>query len=182
VLTDEQIDRYSRQLLLPEFGSRTQERFLGSTVEIRGRGAPLRLCAAWLAGAGIGRLVVPRRDSEDPCQGILREADFRERNPDTRVVTEPCDDADAVVVLGPLDPQSPIPNRAIVLCGVETPDEVRWMRLAPGEASAARADAFLGSAAAAGKGLLLATILALEALLALADIERGPTAFHKLRL
>ena len=56
MLSDSQIERYSRQIVLAEIGGRGQERLLGSEVEIHGGGDGALACARYLAGAGVGLL------------------------------------------------------------------------------------------------------------------------------
>ncbi len=51
MLTEEQIERYSRQLLLPGWGSRQQQKLLSSSVAISGRA---EVAARYLIGAGVG--------------------------------------------------------------------------------------------------------------------------------
>ncbi|MFO8017834.1 MAG: HesA/MoeB/ThiF family protein [Promethearchaeia archaeon] len=55
-LTEEQIERYSRQIVLKEVGGKGQEKLLDSTVTILGLGALGSPTAYYLAAAGIGRL------------------------------------------------------------------------------------------------------------------------------
>jgi hypothetical protein len=55
-LSDAQIERYSRQILLPEIGGRGQEHLLGARIALAGSG-PAAVAAATLLGrAGIGAL------------------------------------------------------------------------------------------------------------------------------
>lgn len=64
-LTDAQIDRYARHLVLPEIGEEGQERLLGSRVLVIGAGglgSPLLL---YLAASGIGTLGVIDDDDVD---------------------------------------------------------------------------------------------------------------------
>jgi molybdopterin/thiamine biosynthesis adenylyltransferase len=53
VLTDEQIERYSRQILLPEIGGRGQETLLRSTVALIGHGFLTDRIADYLQRAGL---------------------------------------------------------------------------------------------------------------------------------
>ncbi len=63
-LTEDQIRRYARHILLPDVGGRGQERLLGATVTVPvGPGGDAAVAAlAYLAAAGVGRL----RLSGDP--------------------------------------------------------------------------------------------------------------------
>ncbi len=55
-LTDAQVERYSRQIILPEVGARGQERLLGARVALAG-GGPAAVAAATLLGrAGVGAI------------------------------------------------------------------------------------------------------------------------------
>lgn len=57
-LSREQVSRYSRQLLVPEFGVKAQERLLKASVAIIGAGGLGSPAAFYLAGSGIGRLAI----------------------------------------------------------------------------------------------------------------------------
>ena len=57
-LSDAQIDRFSRQIILPQVGGTGQERLLHSSVAIIGAGGVLEIVALYLAGAGIGRIAL----------------------------------------------------------------------------------------------------------------------------
>lgn len=56
MLSDAQIDRYSRQIVLAEIGGRGQQRLLATQLRLAGRGPLLDAAARYLAGAGIGAL------------------------------------------------------------------------------------------------------------------------------
>ncbi len=58
MLSDAQVERYSRQIVLPEVGGRGQERILASSVSIHGEGDAARTCASYLAAAGVGRVAL----------------------------------------------------------------------------------------------------------------------------
>ena len=53
-LSDEQIERYSRQLILAEVGPRGQERLGAARVAVVGTGAAAERVVAYLAAAGVG--------------------------------------------------------------------------------------------------------------------------------
>ena len=58
MLTDAQIERYARHILLREVGGVGQERLLRARVALVGLGGASMWAAAWLALAGVGRLVL----------------------------------------------------------------------------------------------------------------------------
>ena len=55
-LTEQQIERYSRQIILPEVGGIGQDKLLQAKVLLIGCGGLGSPCAFYLAGAGIGRI------------------------------------------------------------------------------------------------------------------------------
>lgn len=57
-LTDNQIERYSRQIIVPGVGGRAQERLLAACVAIVAAPADAAGALAYLAGAGAGRIVM----------------------------------------------------------------------------------------------------------------------------
>ena len=62
-LNNEQIERYSRQILLPNVGGKGQEKLLNAKVLIIGVGGLGSPCAVYLACAGIGKLGIVDSDS-----------------------------------------------------------------------------------------------------------------------
>jgi adenylyltransferase/sulfurtransferase len=69
-LTDEQIRRYARHILLPDVGGRGQERLLAASVTVEvGPGRDAEVAAlAYLAAAGVGRLRLAG-DASGPVTG-----------------------------------------------------------------------------------------------------------------
>jgi molybdopterin-synthase adenylyltransferase len=61
-LSDQEIERYSRQLVLPEWSGAAQERLKGATAIVIGAGALGSPAATYLAAAGIGRLGIVDED------------------------------------------------------------------------------------------------------------------------
>ena len=99
MLSDAQIERFARQIVLPEVGGRGQERLLASTVRLLAEpGAEealetLLLCAIHLGVAGVGTLVLDA-DTTGPVAAAVGV-----RNPDVRIVAR-ADRADASIVIG----------------------------------------------------------------------------------
>jgi adenylyltransferase/sulfurtransferase len=73
-LSDAQVERFSRQIILPQIGVTGQERLLSAAVAIDGCGPGLSIAAQYLAGAGIGRIVVHGAE-RDPLLEALRAVD-----------------------------------------------------------------------------------------------------------
>ena len=57
-LTEAQIDRYSRQIIVPHIGGRGQERLLGARILIAGDARDIEAPLAYLIGAGVGTINV----------------------------------------------------------------------------------------------------------------------------
>lgn len=57
-LSEAQVERYSRQIIMPEIGVAGQQRLLQARVALDGCGALAAVLAPYLAGAGVGRLTV----------------------------------------------------------------------------------------------------------------------------
>ncbi len=57
-LTHAQIERYSRQIIVPRLGGRGQERILAARIGIAGEARDIGTPLAYLIGAGVGRIGV----------------------------------------------------------------------------------------------------------------------------
>lgn len=79
-MTEEQIQRYARHILLSEVGREGQEHLLSSAVRIVGDGPAAEEAAKYLAAAGIGTLVL------DPHLADSLGADLATMNADAQVV------------------------------------------------------------------------------------------------
>jgi hypothetical protein len=78
-LSDVQVERYSRQILLPEVGGRGQARLLAARVAVAGAGEAAAVVATLLGRAGVGRLDVigngPAADAPLPDVAVAVAAD-----------------------------------------------------------------------------------------------------------
>ena len=64
-LTDEELERYARQIVLPEFGGLGQRRLKSASVAVVGAGGIGSAVVPALAGAGVGRITVIDDDEVD---------------------------------------------------------------------------------------------------------------------
>ena len=177
MLSDSQIERYCRQIILPGFGSGAQEALLASSIYLAGDGDALVLCASYLAGAGIGRIALDptvRVGSTGTVLGVAQTdppaaADLvRRRNPDCRVVDVIRDPSMSVVLA---DARPARLASAPVVWGSADSRRVRLARFAARRvclrclAAAAEPSDAAGAAA-------LGTLAALEALRMLLGLAR----------
>ena len=72
VLSDNQLERYSRQLLMPEFDFQGQQKLVDSTVLIVGLGGLGCPAALYLAAAGVAVAAVEEIDTASLMCGTLR--------------------------------------------------------------------------------------------------------------
>jgi hypothetical protein len=83
VLTDTQIERYSRQIIVTGVGGRAQERLLASRVAIVAAPLDASGAVAYLAGAGVGRIVVHPVGDSAPYRALVER--IGDLNPDVSV-------------------------------------------------------------------------------------------------
>jgi len=85
-LSDQQIERYARQIIVPGIGGIAQERLLSARLMLTGKAADLATVLAYLVGAGVGeiRLQLPASDAAEQESLIIRAAQL---NPE--VVVKP---------------------------------------------------------------------------------------------
>jgi hypothetical protein len=63
-LTEAQIERYSRQIIVPHIGGRGQERLLAARMLLVGDARDIEAPIAYLAGAGVGKIILGAEDSQ----------------------------------------------------------------------------------------------------------------------
>ena len=80
MLNDQQIERYSRQIILPQVGGRGQETLLAASIAIVGSNGLSTAAAMYLAGAGVGRLALSTPAPLSAIDGL---------NPDCRITALP---------------------------------------------------------------------------------------------
>ncbi len=84
-LTDAQITRYSRQIIVPKMGGRAQERLLGSRLLILGTLEDIAGPLAYMVGAGVGEIDLCGPEAERELKS-LRDR-MRALNPDSTVTS-----------------------------------------------------------------------------------------------
>jgi molybdopterin-synthase adenylyltransferase len=88
MLNDVQIERYSRQIVLPQVGGRGQEKLLSATIAILGSHDASRSAAVYVAAAGIGRLMVSAVPLVSELEGLNPDCHISALPPLTSVVAE----------------------------------------------------------------------------------------------
>jgi adenylyltransferase/sulfurtransferase len=118
VLTDAQVRRYSRQIVLPEVDEEGQRRLARSRVLVVGLGGLGSPVSTYLAAAGVGRLVLADPDTVD-VSNLQRQILHR-----TATVGMPKTES-ARATLSALNPEVEIVTHALRLAGAALLDAVR---------------------------------------------------------
>jgi hypothetical protein len=173
MLTDSQIERYSRQIVLPEVGGRGQERLLAASAAIAGGDSAAIFCAAHLAAAGVGRLHVDGIDANGPLADALA---LRARNLDCVIGSAPFAEADVTILLGDVDLARTAVSGTLVW-GRGTAEGIIAARFPTGRGCISCLAALESPAGAhAGSAQLLGTLLATLGLRALLGIGANDRA------
>jgi vacuolar-type H+-ATPase subunit F/Vma7 len=124
-LTDAQIDRYSRQIIVPHIGGRGQERLLGARMLIAGDGRDIQAPLAYLIGAGVGAIRV---------KSSAGQVAFAETNPDVSitVVDKTAEAVDLALIIVGSEAARKIADeiarnrdvRALVIARLDTPGNI----------------------------------------------------------
>jgi hypothetical protein len=83
-LTNRQIERYSRQLIVPDFGGIAQERLLAAHILLIADDPDVDFVLAYLVGAGVGQIDL-LSSVRDPAASAAIIARMRDLNPDSTV-------------------------------------------------------------------------------------------------
>lgn len=83
-LKDSQIERYSRQIIVPRFGGGAQERLLSFRLLLAGEAADVAEPLAYMVGAGVGTIHLMIPDGGAEAQRLC--AEMRGLNPDSTVL------------------------------------------------------------------------------------------------
>jgi molybdopterin-synthase adenylyltransferase len=98
-LSNNQIERYSRQIIVPGIGGAGQERLLASHIVIAGDSTDIERALAYMVGAGVGRITLAVTDTSSNQAELV--ARMRRLNPDVSVAafSEPALDPTLILAL-----------------------------------------------------------------------------------
>ena len=95
-LSDKQIERYSRQIIVAEAGGIGQERLLAARVALVGDADELEPVLTYLAAAGVGRIDLRIADKDASARMVAR---YRNLNPDARIASAEARAADTTLIV-----------------------------------------------------------------------------------
>ena len=128
-LTDAQIERYSRQIIVPHLGGRGQQRILASRIVIAGDPRDIEAPLAYLVGAGVGTITVRLAGGHGGFAKNIAAA--LELNPDVSVTIAdgPPASADlALLILGTQAARKLVDDiddvRAVVMARLDAPGKI----------------------------------------------------------
>jgi hypothetical protein len=119
-LSDQQIERYARQIIVPGVGGVAQERLLSSRLTIAGSAVNVAPVLAYLVGAGVGeiRLQLTGSDAAEQDGLIMRAAEL---NPEVAVKPAAQNAARSSLVLAIADSEIAELMPPLRLLGADTP-------------------------------------------------------------
>lgn len=135
-LTDAQIERYSRQIIVPHLSGRGQQRILASRIVIAGEARDIEAPLAYLVGAGVGTIGVRLAGNHDGFEQTI--AAMRQLNSDAsvRIADNSFADIDlALAILGSdagVKVATEIDARAIVIARLDAPGKIAVIPAARG--------------------------------------------------
>ncbi len=185
-LSDSQIERYSRQIIVPEVGGHGQERLLASRLLIAGEPGDVEPVLAYMAGAGVGTIQVQVQiHTESDRPRVERAiADLRALNPDAKIVLarDFLDPADLIVILAGSVESANLArelanaprSQALILARLDIPGKIAVMTGTPPCPACADAGLLAPAAARAETAGFIAMAAAVEAFKLL--IGRMPSA------
>ena len=164
-LTDAQIDRYSRQIIVPHIGGRGQERLLASRLLLAGDARDVEAPLAYLICAGVGTICV---------KSSAGQVAFTETNPDVSVTDHDETGVDLALTIVGSEAARKIAdliahNRDLRALAVARLDEPGKVALVPDVANPLLTSAFGVRAEAADFIAMLATAEAFKLLAGYAD-------------
>ena len=181
-LSDPQIERYSRQIIVPEVGGRGQERLLASRLLIAGEPGDIEPLLAYMAGAGVGTIRIHTESDRPRVERAI--ADLRALNPDAKLVLAGgfFDPADLIVILAGrvesinlVRKLANVPrSQALILARLDVPGKIAVMTGTPPCLACADAALLAPAAARAETAGFIAMAAAVEAFKLL--IGRMPSA------
>jgi hypothetical protein len=174
-LTDAQIDRYSRQIIVPRVGGRGQERLLAARILIAGDARDIEEPLAYLVGAGIGTIGVKSSEGQ---------VAFSEANPDVSINTaeETPGDVDLALVIVGSEAARKIADaiarnrdvRSLVIARVDSPGRIAV--IIPRATSGLDASMLAAVGARSEAAGFIALLAAAEAFKLLAGYDENPCA------
>ena len=179
VLTDTQIERYSRQIIVPGVGGHAQERLLASRVAIVAAPADASGAVAYLAGAGVGRIVVHPVGDGAPYRALVER--IGDLNPDVSVeiasdeMPEQCDLMLALIGDAPAAEAAARVTReyrrgAAIIARLDTPGRIALLPAPPPCPLCAEADLLSPPRERAGNAGAIAMVAVTEAFRLLAGL------------
>jgi hypothetical protein len=138
-LSDRQIERYSRQIIVPGIGGRGQQRLLAARLAIGGAMADLETPLAYLVGAGVGTIFVETA-GESPLDSRMLD-DLHALNPDSCVAAiseSPAEIDLAMMLIGSAPSLATAraaidrsPGRRLILARLDLPPRIAVLAAAP---------------------------------------------------